>query len=137
VRFNQRLAAESEDLELDEALLRPGVEALLADPTKGRYYLASIDGEVVGQLMTTFEWSDWRNGMFLWIQSVYVEAAHRKAGVFKELYRHVERLGSRPGHCGVRLYVHRSNDRARGIYERLGMVDHGYSVLETPDQLRD
>ena len=137
VRFNQGLAKETEDVDLDAEQLAAGVDAVLNDPSRGRYYLATIEGEVVGQLMTTFEWSDWRNGLFLWIQSVYVESSHRKQGVFTALYRHVEALGQRPGYCGVRLYVYRGNDRAWAIYEQLGMVDHGYSVLETPDRLRD
>ena len=137
VSFNQGLAKETEGVELDPAVLGPGVDAVLRDPSKGRYYLATDDHRVVGQLMTTFEWSDWRNGMFLWIQSVYVAPSHRKQGVFSLLYRHVEALGRRPGYCGVRLYVYRENEAARAIYDRLGMVDHGYDVLETPDRLRD
>jgi hypothetical protein len=69
---NSALATESESQNLDQALLRPGIQAVLDDPSLGRYYLAEIDGKFVGQLMTTYEWSDWRNGLFLWIQSVYV-----------------------------------------------------------------
>jgi GNAT superfamily N-acetyltransferase len=137
VRFNKELASETEDLQLDPAVLGPGVDALLGDPAKGRYYLASVDGQVVGQLATTFEWSDWRNGMFLWIQSVYVEASHRGQGVFTALYQHVQALAAQPGYCGVRLYVFHENTKARSLYEKLGMVDHGYSLLETPDHLRE
>jgi GNAT superfamily N-acetyltransferase len=136
-RNNIALAFETEDLCLDLDTVTRGVRALLEDPSKGRYFIAERDGVVIGQLATTFEWSDWRNGMFLWIQSVFVETPHRKSGVFRALYRHVEELSRAPGMCGVRLYVHEHNDAAAATYKRLGMVSPGYSVLETKDRLRD
>jgi len=136
-RFNIDLAFESEGIRLDPDTVSKGVRALLEDPSKGRYFIAERDGVVMGQLATTFEWSDWRNGMFLWIQSVFVEAEHRKSGAFRALYRHVEELSRTPGMCGIRLYVHEHNAGAAATYERLGMVAPGYSVLETPDRLRD
>lgn len=135
-RFNIALALESENIHLDPDTASNGVRALLEDPSKGRYFVAERDGVVIGQLATTFEWSDWRNGMFLWVQSVFVESAHRKCGVFRALYRHVEELSRAPGMCGVRLYVHEHNNGAIATYKRLGMVSPGYSVLETPDRLR-
>jgi len=135
--FNSAMALETEDLVLDPDLINPGVAAVIADGNKGQYWIAEREGRSIGQIMVTHEWSDWRNGMFLWIQSVYVEASHRRHGVFTLLYRHVESLGQRPGYCGVRLYMIDGNDRARKTYEQLGMVRHGYSVFETPDRLRD
>lgn len=132
IAANAALAAESEDQALDPALLYPGVQAVLDDPALGRYYLAEIDGRPVGQLMTTFEWSDWRNGVFLWIQSVYVMPAHRGAGVFRALYRHLAGLASQDGRiCGIRLYVARHNVRAREVYTLLGMHVSNYQVMET------
>jgi GNAT superfamily N-acetyltransferase len=136
-RYNIALASETEDILLDPDTVSKGVRALLEDPGKGRYFMAKRDGVVIGQLATTFEWSDWRNGTFLWIQSVFVETSHRKSGVFGALFRHVEELSRAPGMCGVRLYVHEHNDAAAATYRRLGMVAPGYSVLETPDRLRD
>jgi GNAT superfamily N-acetyltransferase len=136
-RFNTDLAFESENIHLDPETVATGVRALLEDASKGRYFVAEREGVVIGQLATTFEWSDWRNGMFLWIQSVFVEPEHRKSGVFRALYRHVEELSRAPGICGVRLYVHEHNDGATETYKRLGMVAPGYSVLETPDRLRE
>ena len=142
VDFSARLAAESEGIELDREVLAAGVRSALEDSSKARYFLAEAaagDGsaEVAGQLMITYEWSDWRNGMFIWIQSVYVRAEQRRKGVFKALYNHVTELASSPGYCGVRLYVHDGNTPARETYLRLGMVEPGYTVLETPDRLRD
>ena len=137
VAFNAALAEETEGLMPDRSTLREGVRALLEDSAKGRYYLAEVDGSVVGQLAVTFEWSDWRNGMFLWLQSVYIADDHRRRGVFTSLYRHVEQLASRPGYCGIRLYVHDENEAARTTYLRRGMVSSGYEVLETPDALKD
>ncbi|HZX23229.1 MAG TPA: GNAT family N-acetyltransferase [Woeseiaceae bacterium] len=129
--FNRLLAAESEDITLDPETVAAGVAALLADPSLGRYWLAERDGEVVGQIMTTREWSDWRNGMLWWIQSVYVRPEARGRGIFSALYRHVERLAREtPGIGGLRLYVDDRNERARRVYEAMGMEDGGYRVME-------
>ncbi len=129
---NAAMALESEGLTLDPALLLPGVRAVIDEPSLGRYYLAEVDGQPVGQLMTTYEWSDWRNGLFLWIQSVYVLPGHRRSGVFHSLFRHLEaQARADPKICGVRLYVDRGNARAQEVYARLGLHRSNYTVMET------
>lgn len=131
VDFNQALAEESEGRELDPVQIRGGVAALLADPGKGCYFLLERDGQVVGQTMITFEWSDWRNGVFWWIQSVYVHADHRGTGAFSALYRHIrDRALSEKDVCGIRLYVDKTNQHAADIYRALGMQDAHYDMLE-------
>jgi ribosomal protein S18 acetylase RimI-like enzyme len=128
--FNAAMAMETEHKRLDAAVLRAGVERAIAMADAARYFLAEIDAKVVGQLMITFEWSDWRNGMFWWIQSVYVHPEFRSRGIFKQLYRHVESLAREAGACGLRLYVERQNSAAQEVYKRLGMGDAGYAVFE-------
>jgi GNAT superfamily N-acetyltransferase len=129
--FNLRLAEESEGLRLQPATVQAGVAAELSDPSKGIYYVAELDGAVVGQLMITYEWSDWRNGMIWWIQSVYVQPESRRAGVFRALFDHVRNLAQRREDvCTLRLYVHAANERARQSYERLGMSRTQYEVFE-------
>jgi ribosomal protein S18 acetylase RimI-like enzyme len=128
--YNAAMALETEHKRLDLAVLRAGVEGAIGHPEAAQYYLADIDGRVVGQLMVTFEWSDWRNGMFWWIQSVYVHPEFRSRGIFGALYRHVERLARDAGACGLRLYVERENAGAQAAYRRLGMTDSGYLVYE-------
>lgn len=129
--FNARLAQETEHLQLDPTRLRAGVDAVLADANKGTYWVAEAGGEVVGQLMITFEWSDWRNGSFWWIQSVYVRADWRLRGVFKALFKHVhQQAKSRNDVCGLRLYVERDNQRARQLYQRLGLRPTSYELYE-------
>jgi GNAT superfamily N-acetyltransferase len=129
---NAALAAETGGQTLDSGLLQPGVQAVLDDPSFGRYYVAEIDGQVVGQLMTTFEWSDWRNGLFLWIQPVYVLPSHRGDGVFRALFGHLTELARVDSRiCGIRLYVDRSNERAQEVYARLGLHRSNYGVMET------
>jgi GNAT superfamily N-acetyltransferase len=129
--FNRRLAHESEGKDLDRTLLEPGVRAALADTDKGRYFLAEHAGQVVGQLGITYEWSDWRNGWFWWIQSVYVVPAARRQGVFRSLFHHVE-LSARAEATviGIRLYVERDNQPAHATYQNLGLVWTSYHVME-------
>ncbi len=135
--FNARLAADTEDLVLDRARLLAGVRAVLADPGKGFYAMAERAGGTVGQLLVTREWSDWRNGDFWWIQSVFVVPEARGAGVFRALYEHVDRLARERGDvCGLRLYVERHNERAQRTYARLGMQRTVYDMFETDYVLR-
>jgi GNAT superfamily N-acetyltransferase len=130
--FNTRLAWETEQLKLDAKTILRGVRAALKDSTKGTYFVAEHDGAVVGQLLITLEWSDWRNGNFWWIQSVYVAAAHRQSGVFRALFHHVQKLArARRDVCGLRLYVEQHNDRAQRAYAKLGMAKTHYEVFET------
>ncbi len=128
---NRAMALETEGKDLDAARTLGGVSALLADPAKGFYLLAERGGEVVGQLMITFEWSDWRNGTFWWIQSVYVAPAARRAGVYRALHGRVLALARGDGGvCGVRLYVDRENARAQATYAALGMTPARYDLYE-------
>jgi len=131
VRGNAEMSLETEHLSLDLDRLRDGVHALFDDPARGGYFIAELAGRRAGQLMITYEWSDWRNGLFWWIQSVFVERGCRGQGVFKALYGHVERLAkSQPGVCGLRLYVENNNTRAQATYERVGMRRTVYMMFE-------
>jgi len=126
------MALETEHKQLDPGTVRAGVAAGIADSAKARYFVAvDGDGAPIGTLMLTREWSDWRNGDWWWIQSVYVVPAWRRRGVFAALYRHAEALArAAPGAVGLRLYVERGNEAARRTYVSLGMVDAGYDILE-------
>lgn len=129
--FNRRMAWETEKLRLPPARVLRGVRALLRDPVKGTYFVVETGGEVVGQLLITYEWSDWRNGNFWWVQSVYVREDHRGRGVFQALFRHVERLARRRKDvCGLRLYMDAHNVRARRAYERLSFKLTNYELFE-------
>jgi ribosomal protein S18 acetylase RimI-like enzyme len=131
IEFNRLLALESEGKVLDLEVLAAGVAAGLADPEKALYFVAEDEGEVVGQLMLTREWSDWRNGWIWWIQSVYVRADARRGGVFRTLYAHVHAAAvADPQVIGLRLYVEHENHSAQQTYARLGMERTGYLVLE-------
>ena len=136
-RSNEAMARETEGIRLDPAAIRAGVRAVLDDPAKGIYFIAELDGRPAGCLLITYEWSDWRNGTFLWIQSVHVEPGLRRRGIFTRLYRHVEEMARAPGRCGLRLYVEEGNEAARATYRRLGMDFRGYILFETRDPLRE
>ena len=131
VEFNRLLALESEGKVLDPAVLAKGVTACLADPNKGRYFVAEDGGEVLGQMALTYEWSDWRNGWLWWIQSVYVRLDARRRGVFRALYDHVRRAAEAdPEVIGIRLYMERDNEPARQTYLGVGMSPTSYVVFE-------
>ena len=139
-QWAQAMAWETEHKRLDAGTVLAGIAAGIADPARARYFLAMQDapvaghetlGVAVGTLMLTSEWSDWRNGDWWWIQSVYVPGDHRRRGVFAALYRHVEaQARATPGVVGLRLYVERGNAAAQRTYAALGMRDAGYDILE-------
>ena len=129
---NQRMAFETERLVLDGDRLTRGCAAVLADPTKGFYLVADAGGSVVGHLLVTFEWSDWRAGWWFWIQSVYVFPEARRYGVYRSLHAAVRtRVRSHPEPvAGIRLYVERDNARAQATYAALGMEETAYRLWE-------
>lgn len=124
------LARETEGKVLDPEVVRPGLLALLEDMGKGFMVVAESGGEVVGQTMVTYEWSDWRGGWVWWIQSVYVAAKQRGRGVFRGLLAEISRRADAQGVVGLRLYVDTSNTEAQKAYKRLGFAGTDYVVLE-------
>lgn len=127
---NVALARESEDLHLDRAITLAGVRAALADPARGRYLVAEVEGRVVGSLMLTREWSDWRSDWLWWIQSVFVSPEHRGRGVYRALHDHVVAEAREQGVRSVRLYVERENKHAQAVYTALGMQKSHYELFE-------
>lgn len=131
VQFNLSIARETEDMQLDDQVLTSGINAVFDDPKRGFYLVAEVDGKAAGSLMVISEWSDWRDGAFWWIQSVYVEPEFRRNGVFRALYEEVrKRAGNTSRVCGCRLYVERDNAAAQTTYARLGFVETNYKVFE-------
>ena len=142
VAFNAAMALETEDRRLDTSRLRQGVLALLTTPTYGLYFVAELQEgarqRLVGQLMITFEWSDWRNGVFWWIQSVYVEPTHRRKGIFRALQQYIVNNAQADSRvCGIRLYVEQNNHHAQTVYQRVGIARSRYTVFEQDFVLSD
>ena len=130
--FNQAMAIETEGKKLPWDKIHPGINAILRDSSLGFYLVALDQGEVVGCLAITYEWSDWRNGRLWWIQSVYVLPQWRSQGVFRALYQHVNELAQQtPDTRGIRLYVEKDNHTAQAVYQNLGMSQTAYRVFET------
>jgi GNAT superfamily N-acetyltransferase len=127
---NAAMALETEQLHLDRATLRRGVDAVLDGRAPGQYWVAEHEGRVVGQLLITYEWSDWRNRPVWWIQSVHVAGGARRLGVFRALYAHTRRKALAAGAGGIRLYVDETNTRAQAVYAALGMQGGHYRVFE-------
>ena len=131
VTFNYLMAKETEAKFLDKNIVKLGVKSVITNPSKAQYWIAENNNEIIGQLMVTYEWSDWRNGDMWWISSVYVTENFRRCGVFSALYKHIEHMAKEnPGCCGIRLYIEKHNKRAQKTYLSLGMNDAGYDVME-------
>ncbi len=129
--FQLDMAQETESLQLDKNIVDRGVAQVFSDPSKGTYYVSEKKGRVIASLMTTYEWSDWRNGTVLWIQSVYVLPEFRGNGVYKKMYRHIQQLVEQDEQLkGIRLYVDQSNTRAQQVYQKLGMTAEHYQLFE-------
>ena len=135
VRFNQAMALETESKHLDSDILRSGVTAVLESEDKGFYVVAQAGEDIVGGLMVTYEWSDWRNGWFWWIQSVYIPTEHRGKSIYSRLYEFVKELAAERGNvCGFRLYVEKENTHAQMVYEKLGMTETYYLLYEEEEK---
>jgi GNAT superfamily N-acetyltransferase len=131
VRFNRAMARETEDWDLPLERVGPGVDAVFESPDIGFYVIAECEGDPVGGLLVTYEWSDWRNATFWWIQSVYIRPEFRRGGIYSRLYEFVrERARDDGGVCGFRLYVEKENHGAQNAYESLGMTESIYLMYE-------
>ena len=131
VAFQQKLAQETENVTLDNAILHKGMQAMFDDPSKGFYNVVEDNGVVIGCHMITYEWSDWRNGLVWWLQSVYVIESYRKQGIFKLMYENIVRIIQNDSSLiGLRLYVDKTNARAMKVYESMGMNGEHYTVYE-------
>ena len=130
-QFNQKMALETEGIELISEIIDSGVKTMIESPQMGFYLVAEDDGVIAAALMTTTEWSDWRNGLFWWIQSVYVLPEYRRQGLYRKLYEEVKRLAENDiGVCGFRLYVEHENLAAQKTYQALGMHETHYKLYE-------
>lgn len=132
VSFQEKMAFETENLNLDRNVLKEGVRQVFANPAKGKYFVAEDnDATIAGSLLVTYEWSDWRNSTVLWIQSVYVEKEYRKKGVFSKMYDYIKEIVSNSDqYTGIRLYVDKTNTSAQDVYDRIGMNGEHYKLYE-------
>jgi len=129
--FNTIMAKETEGVELDRGTLAGGLAALFEKPQYGFYVVAEVSGQIAGGLMITYEWTDWRNGVIWWVQSVYVRPAYRRRGIYTRLYSFVKELAAREGNVrGFRLYVEKENFVAQKTYQAAGMIEARYKVFE-------
>jgi GNAT superfamily N-acetyltransferase len=129
--FQLLMAEETENLRLNPEILSEGIKTVFDNPSKGCYFVAELDGKIVGSLLITYEWSDWRNKTIYWIQSVYVDNDYRRKGIFRKLYAHIQTMAlSETDIGGIRLYVDKSNQKAQRTYQEIGMNGEHYQVFE-------
>jgi len=131
IGFQLKMAKETENIDLDIKILTKGVSTAFKDHSKGIYYIAQDQGKVVASLFTTYEWSDWRNGLILWIQSVYVLPEFRQKGFFNKMYQHLKSMVEKSDeYLGLRLYVDHTNVKAQKVYAKIGMDGEHYKMYE-------
>ena len=129
--FQEKMAWETEHFKLDTDTVLKGVEAVFKDTSKGKYFVVEDNGKVISSLLTTYEWSDWRNNFVIWIQSVYVLPAYRKKGIFKMMYSEIKKIVENSDkYSGIRLYVEKTNVNAQNVYEKIGMEGNHYRLFE-------
>jgi ribosomal protein S18 acetylase RimI-like enzyme len=129
--YNIKMALETENKYLDKEIIIAGVSSIINDSSKGMYWVMEMNKIIIGQLMVTYEWSDWRNGMMWWIQSVYVPKEQRRQGVYSQMYNNLLELAQLDSECcGIRLYVEKENKKAQKTYKKLGMKNAGYEIME-------
>ena len=129
--FQIKMAKESEEMILDNEIITKGVTAVFEDSTKGIYYIAEENNTIIASLLTTYEWSDWRNAYVLWIQSVYVIPEYRRKGVFRKMYQYLKNIVENSDkYIGLRLYVDKTNINAQKVYDNIGMSSEHYSMYE-------
>ena len=130
-KYNIKMALETENKYLDKEIITAGVSSIINDSSKGIYWVMEMDKIIIGQLMVTYEWSDWRNGMMWWIQSVYVPKEHRRQGVYSKMYNNLLELAQLDSECcGIRLYVEKENKKAQKTDKKQGMINAGYEIME-------
>ena len=131
MRFQINMALETENRVLDKGSVLKGIKSVFEDEAKGRYYVAEEGHKIVGSFLTTPEWSDWKNGTLLWIQSVYVVPEYRKKGVFKQMFDYLKKMVEKSdGLIGIRLYVNKTNQIAQKVYKKIGMDSEHYKIYE-------
>jgi len=130
IDFQQKMAWETEQMTLVPEIIVKGVNAVFIDSTRGQYWVADDNGNVVASLLITYEWSDWRNTNVWWFQSVYVLPEFRRTGIFRSMYKHIKNEADKYGIAGLRLYVETNNLRAQHTYEALGMKSLHYKMYE-------
>ncbi len=131
IDFQLKMAMETEDVKLDSEILMAGVKALFEKSELGLYYVAEVDGKVVGSTMTTYEWSDWRNATMIWLQSVYFLPEYRNQKLFSKMYAYIKaKVIADESFCGIRLYVDKTNLHAQKVYNTIGMNGEHYDTYE-------
>lgn len=131
IGFQHKMAMESEGIDLNPETLSSGVMAIFRDPQKGKYFVAEAENQIIGSMLTTYEWSDWRNQWVYWLQSVYIISAYRRKGIFRLMYEQVKQLVEHDASAaGIRLYVDKTNKKAIEVYKSIGMDGEHYQVFE-------
>lgn len=131
IHYQQSMAWETEELEIEADTLRKGIQRLFDEPVKGTYWVFEYDNQVIGCMLTLTEWSDWRNGDVLWIHSLFVEEQFRGKGIFRKAYEFFQAMVAEDNELrGLRLYVEKTNTSAQKAYEAVGMTKEHYELYE-------
>ncbi len=131
IDFQLKMALETENLNLNKKVLTEGVHKIFKYPSKGKYFVAEINEKVIGSTMITYEWSDWRNGTVIWLQSVYILPEYRGQKIFSRIYKHIKQIAEQDTSiAGIRLYVDKTNQHAQSVYQTLGMNGDHYATYE-------
>ncbi|MCC6927792.1 MAG: GNAT family N-acetyltransferase [Gemmatimonadaceae bacterium] len=130
VAFTADEARESEGIAPDRSTIARGVAAAFAEPARALYWVAeSLDGAVVAHSSIVTEWSDFHGADYWWVQSLYIEPAHRGTGLVGLLLDTLADAARAAGTRDLRLYAHEGNARALQAYARNGFLRAPYAIM--------
>jgi len=130
VEFTLSEAKEAEGRGQDKERARLGILAALEDESVAAYWvIETAADEIVGNISVVKEWSNWSAGYYWWIQSLYIQPEHRGRGLMERLIQTVKESAREGQALGLRLYVHKDNNRAIKAYIRCGFADSDYRIM--------
>jgi len=101
---------------------RVALQAILADPGKGKIYVARDGRLVVAMASLLYTISTAEGGKAAIFEDLVVAPEHRKRGIGEALLKHVVAEARNEGVLRITLLTDMQNERAQAMYRRVGFV---------------
>ena len=101
---------------------RAALQAILADPAKGKIYVARDGREVVAMASLLYTVSTAEGGKAALFEDLITAPEHRKRGIGAAPLKHVIEQARAEGVLRITLLTDMQNERAQAMYRRVGFV---------------